>query len=444
MIRSTLFARINFLAISVAFVANAALADRPDPGDCTDPEYGSLSMDEIVQLLIPDYEAKIANWRNGGVLGETVEYAGASISEAIQTDFGAPGYHFVLASYDASTGSCAQCVESGLGIIDTDARRLVWSIGGEDNPGGIAIENLEVTQLSAFDRFDGFAFRWTLGGRFHDTEIWEERIYHPNKSFPNNLDFYLAWAGLLKTGCGISCFAMPQQLCGTMVHDDQSDEWTYRATSLYGTRPVSWYHKRGSPDVENEGTCDDDRYPVAFFIEERWRFDGQGNFAQVFSSDQRLDRGETTTFPFQLPKRALRKRVEKIQKSKHSNATDVARDDWGVLSPSEKLLLTGNRKRSGETLELRDRKTKAIIRSISMGKAPAPEIDEVGWSTDEKRLYLTIRFGFEDRRALISFSATGTDDWWERSLPPGSAPSSVITGRVMRRSVKRTTSPQDK
>jgi hypothetical protein len=77
---------------------------------------------------------------------------------------------------------------------------------------------------------------------------------------------------------------------------------------------------------------------------------------------------------------------------------------------------------------------------LQQGDSFDGQADFLGWASNSRRFFLVVRFGFTKDRALLSFSVTGQDDYWEKLLTDD--PAEWKDGFVLEPAKKATKKPK--
>lgn len=139
------------LALILAIFSVGCYAEEPRQwGECPDiqddvvlPKISGLSRDQVIRLIIPDYDKKV---REAGMQmrdnGEDYEFPfscyGGWLGILKRSDLGIPKADFLLVMINELRGLCSQCNYASFGIIDLATHRVYGR--AEDGGYGLRIE----------------------------------------------------------------------------------------------------------------------------------------------------------------------------------------------------------------------------------------------------------------------------------------------------------------
>jgi hypothetical protein len=121
------FHRLLFALTFVLVLRPVALAGRPDGAAKPTLQLGGLSEAEVMEFLLPGYEEPPERSQDENAEPEW-NVTRAKVAEGIETDFGFPKSRYLLAIVNGTTGACAQCGFTTVGIIDLVRSSLVWKV----------------------------------------------------------------------------------------------------------------------------------------------------------------------------------------------------------------------------------------------------------------------------------------------------------------------------
>ncbi len=402
--------RYLFAAFTIALVLQPVrLAGQPEDTPNTTLQLGGLSEAEVMELLLPGYEEPPEPSDDPQAEPEW-NVTRAEVSEGIVTDFGLRKGRYLLAIVNGTTGACAQCGFTIVGIIDLARSSLVWKVE-PDHYGGSA---LELLHLYKGDFRLSFAFRWESGSHEHNT-YERKAIYRPRRTKTGGLECDLIWSDLIESGAGMGAWgAMWHERCASMAPAVRPEEWIYTRRSFFGLSAEG-----AVAETEGESAalaalpCESAGWPTEIRRSERWVVQkGSGRMSRLSTQSQRIDHAHSSTLPFSLPVRS-----GAWTRLPH-RPTEVTPLENGVSSPRGALravLTRGPSMSEKVTIEAEGGKP---VRSLTAWHTEAFEgtPEALGWADDESRFFVVVTF--EGERTLLSFSVEGSDDYWEELLNP--------------------------
>ncbi len=344
-----------------------------------------------------------------------------SIEEWIETDFGLPERHFLFVSVIGLRGIYAQCSFQKIAVFELPQKEIVFHF---EHEGSAPSPDLQVFSLFPGDRILSLSFatgeiNLNMGGshRFH--REW----YRPRASLGRSLEFEKVWSGVYDYGTTDNSSWLSQSACGTVSPDRNPKRYRRRIRSFYGTLgsdpPQSW----GSPektDTEEGCLC----FGCGVEIERRQTWERatalKGSLRLTDETARRIDHFSVGRFPFDLPARPEKYR----RRGKPTTLRFGAPQHVEVDSPSGSLTLIWDyQDPSVNQLRVMTRggvtKRSLSLRAFNVDRMMRESflsgIDSLGWQADERRFFAVVKLGPEDR-ALLSFAAVGTQDYWERAL----------------------------
>ncbi|MBK9065090.1 MAG: hypothetical protein IPL89_18230 [Acidobacteria bacterium] len=388
----------------------AVLAGQPEGPPKPTLQLGGLSEPEVMEFLLPGYEAPPEPAHDPQAEPEW-NVTRAKVFEAIETDLGLLKGRYLLAIVNGSTGACAQCGFTIVGIIDLTRSLLVWKVEPDHYWG----HGLELLRLRPGDSQLAFAFQWDRGAHEHNS-YGMKAIYRPRRTEAGGVDCDLVWSDLVSSRAGLGANGvMWHSRCASMTPGPRAREWTYRRRTFFGVAANEEEYDTEDEDPEfSNMPCESDWGGIVEIRrKELWVVQREsGVMSRVSTRSERVDRAPSSTFPLSLP---VRSDTWVRVKPQLTGLTGLERS---VNSPNGRFRIRLSDSPSTENEVILTTREGQVVRSLKGWKTDffIGEVEALGWAKDESRFFAVLTFEYE--RALLSFSVEGTDDYWEEVLDP--------------------------
>lgn len=407
-------------AVLFLLAASVLQAPAPEPTKTSvlPPDCG-LTEEQILSAVIPDYEPKVARFRNDGANDRSDYRFEPRVNAAVETDFGWPDKHLLVVTADSSVGHCEGCHDQVVAVIDLLTKKVLWREERAGTPQGSPVRFfLDGPGLPAFS-IQEYSASTSWG------EETSEVMFGPRFGPKGTLECDVLWKGLIdfavqgnQPGGGFGG-------CGQLRGPDESGNFTYERRTFLGQPREEFAGQDGTTNPLRNQAASSPELPPCFVAglqesgaveirhTEKWRPKADVHaLTRESALAQRVDHAPTDDFPFNLRMRD-QKFLTGVTKVGVCRAADGERS---VPSPDAKLTAVTNSDRCYSSCRLRLLgRGQDVRRIIELGQYVGGAPVAIGWSADSKRVYAVVGFG-EDDGALLSFSVDGKDDYWEELL----------------------------
>jgi hypothetical protein len=412
------------LQVICALVAASALpysTSTPTPTPVLPSDCG-LTEEQVLRAVIPDYDGKLARFRNAGAEDKGDFRFNPRVTAAVKTGFGWPAKNLMVVTADSSVGQCEGCHTQVVAVIDLPTRSVLWRAErGGTSPGWPIRFFLDGPGLPAF------SIREYSGSSSWGYEI-SETLFGPRFGPRGTLECDLLWEGLVDFGMQGNQDGDGFAGCGELLAPDVTGTFTYERRTFIG-REKEDLEEGEEPSASRDAKPESQTVLApclpwgepphgAVEIKRTESWTPQANAHKLIRRNvaaERINHFPTNDFPFGLPVRD-----EKFFTSLTKVGVCIGADGVrSIPSPDRNLtaITQGHRCYFSCSVQVVDRGNQ-VLRDIKLGPYVSDTPVAVGWSAGNRRVYAVVMFG-QDESALLSFSADGTDDYWERLLGRG-------------------------
>jgi hypothetical protein len=379
-----------------------------------------MSERQLFELLIPQFDRKLEAYTDAkDDLDRSESWFSPRITSVLETDLGWAGTRFLLVSVASTVGMCGGCGSTELGILDVPSGKVLWR-QHYDGHGGATFGKVFFAAPGA-PVLTTLENEGSLGGIGLTYGVW----LRPTLQADGTITCRVLWRDFVEFSNGGNRGGGSFLGCAQMTRLRQPGEYLYERRTFYGedfegynyqiileanaapvATPVERLACTSCPEARGCGV-------VEIRLTNRWTLSkGAREMKRSSFSAERIDHDKSQVFPFNLPQREVSWGLSNLT----APVSRLEGEDRAVTSPAGRFVARTSDSRFMASLLL-EASGGVAVRSIPLWSGD--DFDghpvAVGWSEDGSRAFAVLEFGLDDR-VLLSFSAVGEDDYWEKLL----------------------------